>query len=283
MGLLQNGFRHNLTGKLFGGTNLDGANPSVHVYRGHRAAANRNSLLGEGITDSKAAVPNGALHPVAWILPDKRGGMQARMFEFALSASAAGLSGLPGEGATSFQIVTNTPDILPEDDTSPLRDGSASFTVSASDLAGELIAFGIGSSSLTITTNSPALTASIDGVGTTSFTFTTLDALLGAIADGFASSSFGLSGSADILPTDDTPPARDAAATFTISGSLTPYAIGQMQGSTVDSTSDVPTADQVANAVLAAAMFAPIHADIKKVNAVTVTGSGTSGDTWGPG
>jgi len=42
------------------------------------------------------------------------------------------------------------------------------------------------------------------------------------------------------------------------------------------------TPEQIAAAILAAAQATPIHSDIKKVNSVTVDGSGTSGDPWGP-
>lgn len=38
----------------------------------------------------------------------------------------------------------------------------------------------------------------------------------------------------------------------------------------------------IADAVLTAAQVAPIHADIKKVNGYSVTGTGVEGDTWGP-
>jgi hypothetical protein len=44
----------------------------------------------------------------------------------------------------------------------------------------------------------------------------------------------------------------------------------------------VPTAAQNAAAVLAAAQSTPIHADIRKVNAVTVDGAGTDVDPFGP-
>lgn len=44
----------------------------------------------------------------------------------------------------------------------------------------------------------------------------------------------------------------------------------------------VPTAAQNAAAVLAAAQAAPIHADIRKVNAITVDGAGTDVDPFGP-
>jgi hypothetical protein len=44
----------------------------------------------------------------------------------------------------------------------------------------------------------------------------------------------------------------------------------------------VPTAAQNAAAILAAAQATPIHADIRKVNAVTVDGAGTDVDPFGP-
>lgn len=45
---------------------------------------------------------------------------------------------------------------------------------------------------------------------------------------------------------------------------------------------NVPTAAQNAAAVLAAAQATPIHADIRKVNAITVNGAGTDADPFGP-
>lgn len=57
----------------------------------------------------------------------------------------------------------------------------------------------------------------------------------------------------------------------------------QSAASTVVSLSgSVPTANEVANAVLSAAQTAPIHADVRKVNNYLVDGSGTDGDPWGP-
>jgi hypothetical protein len=44
----------------------------------------------------------------------------------------------------------------------------------------------------------------------------------------------------------------------------------------------VPTSAQIAAATLAAAATTPIEANIKKVNDVTVDGTGTTGDEWGP-
>lgn len=47
-------------------------------------------------------------------------------------------------------------------------------------------------------------------------------------------------------------------------------------------TSGSPTANDVAAAVLAAAQTTPIHADARKVVGITVDGSGTELDPWGP-
>jgi hypothetical protein len=75
MGLLQNGYRHNLTGRLAGATNLDGWNPCAGVYNKHCTAASRNQFAGPAITDDLAAVPAGNRHPSAWIMPRKAGGL----------------------------------------------------------------------------------------------------------------------------------------------------------------------------------------------------------------
>ena len=182
MGLLQNGYRHNLTGKLFGGTSLDGANPSVHVYRGHRTAANRNILAGEAITDRLASVPSGNRPSQAWIMARTSGGMSSR--------NVAGLSiGAFGAGAMGVNI-----------------DGSADITFTA-DATAQLIASAIGSATFTVTASGSAL-ATLNAVGTASFTLTT-SGTMGALAWGVG------------------------AAGITVNATLTSYAKGFMQGSTI--------------------------------------------------
>jgi hypothetical protein len=44
----------------------------------------------------------------------------------------------------------------------------------------------------------------------------------------------------------------------------------------------VPTAPQVAAAVLAAAQAAPIHSDVQRINGVEIAGSGVTGDSFRP-
>jgi len=209
MGLLQNGYRHNLTGKLFGGTSLDGANPSVHVYRGHRTAANRNMLAGEAITDPLVSVPSGNRPQQAWIMARTSGGMSSR--------NVAGLSiGAFGAGAMGVNI-----------------DGSADITFTA-DATAQLIASAIGSASFTVTASGSAL-ATLNAVGAASFTLTT-SGTMGALAWG------------------------TGAASMQVTATMTSYGVGFMVGSTIDTST--LTADQVAAAVLAAAIISPIHSNV---------------------
>jgi hypothetical protein len=106
-------------------------------------------------------------------------------------------------------------------------------------------------------------------------------ALLGARASGSGSAGFTVSiANAQARPLNDASPLRDGTASFAITGTLTPYAIGSMNGSTVDTS--ILTVDTITAALIAAAMANPIHANIKRVNDVTVSGDGQPGTEWGP-
>lgn len=132
--------------------------------------------------------------------------------------------------------------------------GTAGLTILA-DGVGSLITSGAGSASVTFTVDG-FLTASLQAAGAASFSLVTNTPELGALA--------GLVGS----------------STMSFAGSLTPYAIGSMSGSTVDSS--VLTIDAIAAGVLAAAATSPISADIRKVNSYAVDGTGQPGAEWGP-
>ena len=69
-----------------------------------------------------------------------------------------------------------------------------------------------------------------------------------------------------------------------IPGNTTSLIIARSSLTQAISTSGAPapTPEENAAAVLAAAQVTPIHSDIKKVNAVTVDGTGTTLDPWGP-
>lgn len=131
-------------------------------------------------------------------------------------------------------------------------DGATSITFTVADAAGELISSGSGSASMSFTFANALLTASLGAVGSASLTLATNAPLLGAKADGIG------------------------LASFVITGTLTPYAIGSMSGSTVD-TSILTTA-----AILAAMNASPPGVNIKKVNDYAVMGDGRTGSEWGP-
>ena len=102
MALVGGGYRHNLSGKLFGGTNLDGANPSFHVWTQHMTARSKNISASEAITDDKFSVPSGNRHPVAWIMPRKAGGLSSN---FALTMSMT----MTGSGVYGRNLSVNAP------------------------------------------------------------------------------------------------------------------------------------------------------------------------------
>jgi hypothetical protein len=203
--------------------------------------------------DAKAAIPYGHLSGSAWVLPKTAGGISSHH----VTTLTAVATGLAVGGITA--------------------NGEASITFTVADADGQLISSGEGSATFSITAADLLLTASLNGVGEASFAITASDALLGALAsgDGTAAITFTVP-AADILPLDDASPLRDGTATITFSGTLEPYAIGIMEGSTVDN-STLTTAS-----LIAAMNAAPPAVNIKKVNDVDVTGVGSVGDPWGP-
>ena len=88
--------------------------------------------------------------------------------------------------------------------------GTSSITLTFADAAGQLIASGGGAATFSLTSNNPLLTASINGAGTATASVSTNTPTLGALADG------------------------GGAVTISLSGTLTPYAIGQMSGTTAE-------------------------------------------------
>jgi len=89
---------------------------------------------------------------------------------------------------------------------------SSSISITVADAAGQLIVSGTGSTSFSITTNTPLLTASILGTASSTIAISTNNPILGAIASLIASSS------------------------ISMSASMTPYAIGHMEGAAVPYT-----------------------------------------------
>lgn len=261
MGLLQNGFRDAIgVFKFHGGGVLNGAIPQELVGNNHRTGRARNLTAGEGITSEQVGVPLGYGFGVAWMLPQKQGQMSARMYDMSITAGASGVMGFPIEGtalaslpsvagtllpeddtsplrtgSADLSVVIATADILPEDDASPLRTASATIEITAAG-AGEMKSSGTGSTALSITVADAVLVGIFDAVGQTGLSITTNTPTLGAEASGVGLAVVELVASAWLLPSNDTPPARTASALISMSGSLTPYAVGNMIGNALPYT-----------------------------------------------
>ena len=246
-----------------------------------RSAFSKHGMMrgAYGAYSAKSATPSGHLSPSAWVLPKTAGGMSSRnVTRIDVSGAGSIVGGVTSPGSAGGPV-TPAATAWPMDDSVQIRTASAAITFTVADAAGQLISSGEGAAAFTFSTNTPLLTASLAAIGEASFTLSASGALgAEASADGAASMAFSMA--ATILPAIDTPPARTAAASFVITGALLPYAIGQMSGSTVDNS--ILTVDAIAAAVLAAALTTPIASNIRKVNDVTVTGTGTVGSEWGP-
>lgn len=102
--------------------------------------------------------------------------------------------------------------------------GSTTLTVSVADAAGQLIVSGEGTATITLTGDPSLLSAVLNGDGTATITITIANATLGAEAS------------------------LTASTTFTITGTLTPYAIGHMEGAALAGTELSP--DNLAQSLL---------------------------------
>ena len=289
MGLLQNGFRDTCgVFRTYGGTISNNCYPQGTLGNYNLTGAKRNLTAGEGITDAKVGIPLGYVMR-GWQMPQKAGMISARVNDIAITGTGAALMGYPIEAA-------------------------ASITFTVADAAGQLISSGEGSAAFVISLANALLTASIGGTGSAAMQITTNIPTLGALADGQGEAAFTISiANAQALPLNDASQLREGSATITVSGVLTPYAVGSMSGSTVDT--GVLTSDSIVNAVwsaisaqytdsstmggklntasaggvdleaLADAVLAKLQAttipvDTKKMNGATVTGDGTAGNKW---
>lgn len=242
------------------------------------------------VFNDKSGIPVGHLAPSAWVLPKIGGGMS--------SINSAGMVISPV--ALAVGGITTT--------------AEATITIQIADAAGQLISSGNGTATLSILTNAPLLTASIGGTGSAILTITGDVSQIGAEANISGSSTITVTVSnATAYPLNDASPLRDGSASFQLSGTLNPYAIGQMIGSTIDS--GVLTADSISSAVwnailadfnengtagkalatagaggvdlealaaaiLSAAQVTPIHSNVQSMNNAEVIGDGTEGNAW---
>lgn len=224
-------------------------NGGVGIYR---SAFGNHGMLRNAYQafDAKAAVPNGHLAPSAWVLPKTAGGMSSINFStLALDSSGLAVGGVTSTGDASFSLV---------------------FDVAA----GQLISSGNGTASLSITCDPLLLTASINGEGSTALTLTTNAATLGAEASITGTALIELSvANATILPLDDDSPLRTGTATLTLTGTLVPYAIGSMSGTTEEAGL---TPNGISNAVWGKVIESGFSADqIMRLLASFAAGSAT--------
>ena len=313
MGLLQNGFK-DVAGvfRFYGAGLSNGALPQQLQANYALTGMRRNLTAGEGITDDKVGLPMGYLAGGSYQLPQKPGQLSSRAYVITVDGAATGVSGLPSSGSTTISIDATNAEVLPLDDTSPLRTASTSLEITAS-ATGELRMSGSGSTSISVDVVSAALVGILEAVGSASIAISTNTPILGAEASGAGDATISMSVTASILPEDDTPPARTASATFSITGTLIPYAIGHMSGTALPYTELSPQSlanavwqspasennatgtmgnklntassggvdlDALADAVLEKLQANQIPVNVKKMNDANVLGSGTSGDKW---
>lgn len=206
----------------------------------------RNLFVGSGVADKTAAVPNGHLAPSAWLMPIKPGGMASvNNTKATISATANGVMGFP---------IT----------------GDASFSITAPDANAELIAFGQGSATVSLSAEG-LLSASVSASGSAGFSVAA-SALLGAEASISGATTFSFSANATILPLNDASPLRTGSAAFSFSGNLSPYAIGIMEGSTVDTSTLSPKTISAAVWQAAASEFSDSGTMGNKLNGAAAGG-----------
>lgn len=88
--LLQNGYRDAFTSlRYFGAGTTNGAYPNIANSNWQLTGARRNIFMGEAVIDSKASIPDGTRHPVAWQMPQKAGGLSCRNNVYGAGSIAA--------------------------------------------------------------------------------------------------------------------------------------------------------------------------------------------------
>ncbi len=280
---------------------LSGGSGAHASGRGQNPAANRSNWnrnsewakfglqdrSGEGVTGDVvrlAAVPDGYYFPASWALPVRAGAMKALYTaDFGMTSSGTALAGLPATGTAEF-----------------------GFTTTAT---GGLIVSGTCSASFGISTNTPLLTASVNGTGSATFGISTNTPTLGAVASITGSASFGLSAGGTLTgighmtgSTADSGVTVDNVVAGVWNAVLTDYnnagsaglalatassggvdytamglAVWTSVSRTLTSTAPPTTAD-----IVAAIEAAIVSVNVKQVNDVAVTGTGATGDEWGP-
>ena len=193
------------------------------------------------------SIPSGMYAGTAFFVPQKAGSIRARE-SFSLDGTGRGVGGITTTGTAQLTIDFSVAQAYPLNDSPPARTASANFSINFSNATGQLISSGSGSALMQFTFSDALLTASIGGIGSANFIISTNSPLLGAIAQGMGSGSVQISTNTPIVyPLNDSSPLRTAQGSMNFSGTLAPYAVGSMQGTTIDNS--VITSDTIASAV----------------------------------
>jgi hypothetical protein len=228
----------------------------------------RNIYVGEGLTDSKGAIPSGHLAPSAWVLAPEPGGMSAYV-------------------GTVVQLSTG---LLPLAAGRNI-DGTSALTLSVADAALQLIVSATGTASITFAASGTAAGV-LSASGASTVTLSLSVATLGAVADLVAAAGLSLTGAGTIravghLETDTTPaavtPTTVAQAVWAALSAENDVA-GTM-GRLLNSAGGAADPDAIAAAVwayLSRTLTGTPSVNVTQVAGITVDGSGTEADPWGP-
>lgn len=290
--LLGNGFaRIGVSTKLFGGTAISGANPSVLEGRWLLAASRRNIFSGEGGLSSVASVPNGARHPMVWVMPRKAGGLTT-------GGSMGGSGGVSaGTMQSGYNIdadisgsggITNAPLGLIVSIAAVLI-GSGGISSASTQALASMVATLTGSGNIAATAKGLAdLGATLTGAGSVVANNTALMNIAATIRGYGDLTPEGIRDSVwnAVLAQYQTAGSAGNALSTASSGGVDLNALAAAVWAyatrTLTSGGTAPTAEEVATAILNAAQTTPIHADIRKVKGQTVNGTGSEADPWGP-
>lgn len=293
MGILNNGFRDSYGCFRYAGAGVSGgAAPSAIVQNFHMTGANRNMINASNAGVSQTSgVPNGHRPPSAWVMPQKSGGLSSRYnITGSGSVAAAGQAGrnmdgtIAGSGGVDSSL-TFLGLIVTIAATLGQVTGAGGISSATMSAISSLIATISGTSSVTATAAGLAdLVAMLEGEG---FVVPNNTALMdiGATLRGYSDlTPEGLRDAVWNAILTNYPDTGTAGNTLSLAGSggvdydtlataVWTRAIRELSASGNSAA---------AAAVVAAATSTPIHANVKEVNDVAVTGTGTQGDEWGP-
>ena len=261
MGLIGNGYRHNTTGKLFGATALDGANPTV--IAGAVTARNRNQFFGEGITNKQASTPAGKKHPYAWVMAPQGGSISSfRRTNIAVDGHVTAEMGFPRGGITRITV-----------------DGSAALGLVSSVSGNTTISVTASGNLLAVLSAAGVTTITVDGSGSleadafiTGATTVTVDGHLDLMALGYMS---GTTEEAGLTPNGIANAVWNALAASNNTA-------GTMGNKLNTASSGGVDLNALVDAIIVALEATTIPVDTVKIKGQTITGSGTEIDPWSP-